>query len=664
MQDPLIKADQSLPEITIKAVLLGIVLAVVLGAANVYMALKLGHTIAASIPAAVVAMGTLRLFKTYNVLENNIVQTCASAGEGVAAATSFMLPTLIMVGYWQNFRYWDTVLITIIGGLLGVFFSIPLRRILLNYPNLSFPEGTAVGNLLKSSAAKATSLRHLLQGGLAGGLIVLLQSGFKFSSDCLQTWMIHNKILFGMSIGFSPALLGAGFIIGMQACFAFLVGLILGWIIGIPILGLIYGIPQADNVYDMVMILHSDHIRYIGVGTMLIGGVWTLIILFKPIVLGIASSIKTFKAAKIHPQSIPRTERDISMYYAGLCIIVLLIIGYFALLHLLNLKHLNNNWLYYGVTFIALMFILLIGFFVAAICAYLSGLVGMTNNPISGLLLGIALVTALLILASLGYNALKNHQNALAAMGMVLIISTMVAAIIVISGENIQDLKAGQILGATPWKQQVMLMVGVVVSALVVAPVLELLYQGYGIGGIFPRPNMDRSQMLAAPQAGLIAAITQAAFGHSLRLMDMGIGAALGIIAVFADEIAKRFGKNLPVLAIGIGIYLPPDITSAVILGGVINQLSKLVLNRRVVNPELNQEVQQHLEIGILVACGLVAGAAVMGVVIAIPFVLKGSSDALRLAPESFTPIATGIGVVITLLLCWWLYHVTTRKTI
>lgn len=655
MQNPLIKADQRLPEITIKAVLLGIVLAIVLGAANIYMALKLGHTIAASIPAAVIAMGTLRFFKTYNVLENNIVQTCASAGEGVAAATSFMLPTLIMVGYWHNFHYWDTVVITIIGGLLGVFFSIPLRRILLNYPSLSFPEGTAIGNLLKVTAVKTTSLRHLLQGGLAGGLIVLLQSGFKFSADCLQVWTIHNKFLFGMSIGFSPALLGAGFIIGMQACFAFLIGLILGWIVGIPTLSFIYGVPQADNIYDGVMMLHSAHIRYIGVGTMLIGGMWTLIVLFKPIVLGTAASIKTLKTAKIHPLSIPRTERDISIHYAGVCVIVLVIISYMALLHLLDFKDgYSKAWIHYGLAFMALLFILLIGFFVAAICAYLSGLVGMTNNPLSGLLLGTVLVASLLIVAFLGYAALKNHQNALAAMGMVFIISTMIAVIISISGENIQDLKAGQIVGATPWKQQVMLVLGVVASALVVAPVLELLYQGYGMGGMFPRPNMDRSQMLAAPQAGLIAAVTQAVFGHTLRLMDMGIGAAIGLIAVFVDELIKRSGKSLPVLAIGIGIYLPPDITSAVVLGGIINQLCRVSAKRRVINQEL----------GILMACGLVAGAALMGVVLAIPFVLKGSSDTLRLVPESFAPIATSIGLVITLLLCWWLYHVTTHKKI
>lgn len=665
---PLINNEASLPEITFKAVVLAIIITAILGAANAYLALKLGQTISASIPAAVVAMGALRFFKKHNVLESNIVQTSASAGEGIAAAISFVLPALIIIGYWQSFHYWETALLTIVGGTFGVLFSIPLRRVMLHYPTLRFPEGTAIGNVLKASATGKSKMKFVALGGLVGGVIVLFQTGFKILSDSWQFWFGNSKAVYGFSLGFSPALIAAGFIVGMQACIALLVGQVLGWWIGVPALSYHYGLPSGASFYDMAMTLRADHIRFIGVGTMLLGGAWTLITLLLPIGRGVATSIKALRSRQVtQAAAVPRVERDIPIHYVGVGIVLMAVAAFFVLQHILGSEstHLSKP-LFFGLTLFAIVYILIGGFFIASVCAYLSGLVGMTNNPLSGLLLGSVLLSSLLLLPLLG---LELHVSAdLHKLGIpiVIIMTTVVATIISISGENIQDLKAGQMVGATPWKQQVMLLIGVVVTAFVVGPVLELLFQAYGIGGVSPRSGMDPSQMLGAPQAGLMAAVAQGVFGHSLPMTDILIGVGIAFVAIIVDENLKKKGLRLPILALGIGIYLPPEITSAVIVGGLLNFFCKRVLSKGSLDQsQADTRVESAFEFGTLLACGLVAGAALMGVLLAIPFVLKGSSDALSLVSDHFVPIANVLGLIVTVLMCVWLYKTTcNRKTL
>jgi len=662
---PYIAADKILPEITFKAVILAIIITTILCAADAYLALKLGQTIAASIPAAVISMGVLRLFRKHNILENNIVQTAASAGEGVAAAVSFVLPSLLMIGYWKYFHYWETALITAVGGTLGVLFSIPLRRVMLNYPTLRFPEGTAIGNVLKASASGTSKMKHLLEGGIVGSVIGLLQTGFKILSDSMQYWTVNGKLLMGMTIGFSPALLGAGFIVGMQACAAMLVGLVLVWIIGMPILTHFYGLPAADSYFDMAMVMRADHIRFIGVGTMLLGGTWTMATLIKPIVLGVTASVRAFKesqGSKLSSSNILRTERDIPINYVIIGTIALSIATFFLLLHLFNFDvSIISNSMRYGLSAFALLFILIAGFFIASVCAYLSGLVGITNNPLSGLLIICVLISSLALLPILSQVA-HNPEVLKVGMAITLITTAVVAAVVIISGENIQDLKAGQMVGATPWKQQVMLLIGMLVAACVIGPVLELLFQAYGIGGVFPRAGMDPTAMLAAPQAGLMTAIAQGAFGHSLPMIDLTIGIGIALVAIFVDEYLKRRGKRLPILAIGIGIYLPPDITSAVIIGGILNFICKKVITRRQTTKENPEVLEKAFEGSTLIACGLVAGAALMGVILAIPFVIKGSADALSLVSAGFMPVATVLSLITTIGLCIWLYRITCNK--
>jgi len=659
VETPLIRAEMSLPEITIKSVILAIIITAILGAANAYLALKLGQTISASIPAAIIAMGALRFFRKHNILENNIVQTAASAGEGVACAIAFVLPALLMTGYWGHFHYWETLMITLIGGFFGVLFSIPLRRVMLNYPGLNFPEGTAIGNVLKASGAGKAKMKHLVGGGLGGGLIVLFQTGFKVLSENFPLWTTSGNTLFGLSLGFSPALLAAGFIVGIQACIALLVGIFFGWIIGIPVYSHIYGLSQAANLYDAAMSLRANHIRYIGVGTMLMGGAWTLFTLIKPIVISLSVSIRSLREAQRNTEEfrLPRTERDIPIFYVGLGALLLAICAFLVFLHFFNAgdQPLSIS-MRYGISLFAVIYLLVVGFLLASVCAYIIGLVGVTNNPLSGLILGSVLLTSLILLPFFGH--LINQYPAVAkiAVSIVIIITTVVAIATVISGENIQDLKAGKMVGATPWKQQVMLMIGVAVAAIVIGPALELLFQAYGVGGVYPHSGMDPAQMLSAPQAGLVAAVAQGVFGHSLAWADISVGIGIAIVAIVIDEALKKRNKRLPVLGVGIGIYLPPEITTAVIVGGALNYFCQKIAEKR-------RQSQQGFETGTLLACGIVAGAALMGVLLAIPFVLKGSSDALSLVSSNFVPFANVLGLITLVLLCIWLYKTTTATT-
>src|SRR3990167_9161672 len=307
---PLMGPSVHLPELTFRAIVLAIILAVILAASNAYLALKIGTTVAASIPASVLALGVLRFFKNSNVLESNLAQTAASAGEGMAGAVSFVLPAMLVLHVWTEFPYWKTFLVSVTGGLLGVLFSIPLRRILLNMPTLTFPEGTAVGNVLRSAVNKGSSLKWLVQGGAVGALVSFCQSGFKIFSDNVQIWTLTSRTLFGMGFGFTPATLAAGYIIGPQVGVTLFIGVIIGWVILLPWIGLFEGVPTDLSAYDAAMVLWSDHLRFVGVGTMLVGGVWCLIRLMPDVWEGLRLSMRSFSLMG-RQKTLVRTEQDI-----------------------------------------------------------------------------------------------------------------------------------------------------------------------------------------------------------------------------------------------------------------------------------------------------------------------------------------------------------------
>ena len=391
--EPLYPAHVNLPEITFRAIVISIILAALLAAANAYLALKMGTTISASIPASVLAIGILRFFKNSNVLESNIIQTAASAGEGVAAAVSFILPAMVVLHYWQGFPYWQTMLITSMGGLLGVLFSIPLRRVLLDLPRLKFPEGTAIGNVLKMSAAKnANQMKLLGLGGLVGSLASFAQTGLQVMVDNLQLWAQSGRALFGMGFGFAPATLAAGYIIGIEVGISLLVGVVYSWVILVPILSHIYGAPHVKSAYDSVMALWTSQLRYIGVGVMLVGGVWTLLKLIRPVFEGIRLSFGSFSSmrGKGKTAEVPRTERDAPITWVLIGTVVLAIGLFFLVMHQFSLYSLpisQGFLLMAGFAIIA--FVLIVGFLLATVCGYFTGLVGSSNNPLSGILIKI-----------------------------------------------------------------------------------------------------------------------------------------------------------------------------------------------------------------------------------------------------------------------------------
>ena len=659
-QEPLIPASTRLPEITLKVIILSVILAALMSAANAYLALKIGQTISASIPASVLAIAVLRLFKNSNVLESNLIQTAASAGEGVAAAIAFVLPAMIFIHAWAGFDYWETVAVTAFGGLLGVFFSIPLRRVMLNMPTLRFPEGTAVGNVLRVTTANVkgnTHMKRLVQGISIGGLMSFAQSGIQIFSDSIHYWFKAGKAVFGAALGFSPALFAAGYIVGIEVGASLFTGFVLGWVIVLPMLAMHYGLPSGKSVYDSVMTIWSTQLRFVGVGVMLVGGVWTLIRLIKPVIEGIKLSFVSLHGVG-GKERLVRTERDIPIMWAFFGVIVCLLLLYMTILHFAYVETLYRTYshmflLWAG--FITIIYLLVVGFFISTICAYFTGLVGSSNNPLSGLI-----ILAILILGAIYFFVFGHHGDGKVAAVMVLV-TTVVATSASISNENLQDLKAGQMVGATPWKQQFVLGLGVVVSAFVIGPVLELLFNAYGMGGVFPHSGMDPSQMLTAPQAGLMASVIKGIRTQDLPWTMIIIGAVIAVLVIIADEILRRRHRRLPALAVGLGIYLPPSIILPTVVGGLVKFFA-MRSNRHAKTEAQKAKTLDSEQNGLLLACGLVAGAALMGVVLAIPFVIMGSSNALSIMPDSLSGLAHGLGLISFLMLAIWVYKITRFK--
>ena len=660
---PLIPDFVRLPEFTFKAIILSILIAVILSAANAYLALKIGTTISASIPASVFALGVLRLFKKHNVLESNLIQTAASAGEGVAAAIAFVLPAMIFLHIWKGFPYWETSIITLLGGFLGVLFAVPLRRIMLNLPALHFPEGTAIGNVLRVSVQGKAGLKLLAQGSLVGGLLTFAQTGLKVVADNLQMWTFMGKSIFGFSIGFTPATLAAGFIVGFEVAVSLFTGALVGWLILLPFIGLYYGLPiNVTSAYDAATQLWDAHLRFIGVGTMLVGGIWTLFRLLKPIAKGMRLSFIGFRKdlAGISGRRL-RTEMDMPSTWVVFGVLVLSASMFFYTFYYLHRAHIVEAIDYlWVVAFISVIYVVIIGFLLATISSYFCGLIGSSNNPLSGLL-----ITAILLLSFLFLLIFRVRESEQAhyIASVVIVIATILAGIGSITGENIQDLKVGKMLGATPWRQQLMMAIGVCVSAFIIGPVLQLLFDAYGMGGVYPRLGMDSSQMLAAPQAGLMAAVSQGVLTRHLNWGMIIVGAILAVIIIIIDEFLKYRNFRFPALAVGLGIYLPPEVITTVVIGGLVSFLVKKKLwqiKKRSVEEE-GGVIQAHQN-GVLMACGMVAGSALTGVILAIPFVIIGSANALALVDQGFAPIASVLGVIVFLWLCVWFYRIGIKQ--
>ena len=639
------------PQLTFRAVVLAIILAVVLAAANAYLGLFAGLTIATAIPAAVVSMGVLRLLGGGTILENNIVQTGASAGSSIAAGVIFTIPALVIMGYWPEFKYWWVLGIAGLGGLLGVLFSVPLRRTMIVEDPLPFPEGKAAAEVLKAGENPGPGLKILALAGAIGALVKLAaSSGLRAIPDTAAGATFIGKYLGYLGTNLSPALLGVGYIVGLNIGIVVVSGSVLSWHIAIPLYHAFF--LANDPVLSVALAgasaqeaafgIWSAQIRYLGVGAMLTGGAWTLFSLRKSLVSGIRSGFEAARKGSSGP--VAETERDLPMKWM-LVALVAFVLPLWLLYH-----GIVGTW---GVSLVMTVIMIVAGFLFVSVSAYLAGLVGSSNNPVSGITIATILFASVVLMLLLGRDS---PIGAVAA----IMIGAVVCCAAAVGGDNLQDLKAGYLVGATPWKQQLMLGIGAFSCALVMAPVLNLLSQAYGIGV----PTAEHPNPLSAPQATLMAAVARGMFGGDLPWTTIGTGAAVGALIVAVDEWLKARGSSfrVPVLAAAIGIYLPLELMVPIFLGGLIAHFVERFHGLRHGDEDARDRIHRP---GTLYAAGLITGEALMGIAIAVPIVASGRADVLAL-PQHLVPgdmAGQWIGLLLLAGVGALLYRISTRRT-
>ena len=641
--------NENLKELTVRGIILGALITVIFTASNVYLGLKVGVTFASSIPAAVISMAVLKFFKDSSILENNMVQTQASSA-GTLSSVIFVLPGLLMMGYWQDFPFWQTMLICAAGGTLGVLFTIPLRRAMVVNSNLPYPEGVAAAEILKAGnhADGDSGVKDIAYGGVLAGLVAFLTNGLRIMADGASAWIQTGKAAFQLPMGFSLALLGAGYLIGIVGGIAMLIGVILTWGVAVPYFTMSEDIAADASLIDSAMTVWKTKVRYIGVGTIGIAAIWTLLILMKPMIEGMVHSFRMLKGGQ--EASEHRIDIDLSpktMIYILIATVALIVISLHHFIAAAPISPELSILLVVVCTFLAVF----IGFFVAAASGYMAGLVGSSSSPISGIGI-ISVIVISLVLVSIGNASglfeTVDGQKFLTA--LTLFTASIVITTACISNDNLQDLKTGLLVEATPWRQQVALIIGCLVGALVIAPVLEILYHAYGFSGALPRPDMDPSQALSAPQATLMTAISQGIFTNKLEWTYILTGVGLGAVLITIDAFLKKVSNkvfSLPVIAVGIGIYLPPSINTPVIVGAFL----AWIMARHIAKLG-NKEVSAKAErFGTLFSAGLIVGESLMGVILAFIIaasVTTGGSEApLSLNLENWDTIGEWLGLIV-----------------
>jgi putative OPT family oligopeptide transporter len=634
---------QPAPQLTVKAVLLSVIVTVVLAATNAYVGLFAGLTIATAIPAAVIAMAVLRLFGPPNILENNIVATGASAGASIAAGAIFTLPALVLLHHWSSFDYAWTLAIVGMGGVLGVLFSVPLRRTLIIDQNLQFPEGVAAAEVLKVGANPAEGVKTLGLAALVGGGFKLLTSGLRLVPE---TFVLARQIgargigFFGY--GFSPALLAVGYIVGLNVAMLVTLGGLFSWWLCIPIYNVFFfdhdpalaqrlaGLGPADAAFA----IWSAQVRYIGVGCMLIGALWAMYSLRHSLVAAVRGGLAVGKVTG----EVPHTERDLPM--AGvLAATAVFVVPLFLLYHVVVGS--------VGVALAMAIIMVVAGFLFSAVSGYMAGLVGSSNNPVSGITICTILFAALVL------HGLVGGSSAIGAVAVVFI-GAVVCSAASVAGDNLQDLKAGRIIGATPWRQQVMLAIGAVASAAVMAPVMNVLLAAYGIG----EPAHPGVRPLSAPQANLVKSVSEGMFAGHLPWDMISIGVVVGAGIIALDQYLKRRGSrwSTPVLAVAVGIYLPLDVSTPIFAGGVIAELA----DRWHAQHSAGKDPEKLKQNGMLYAAGLITGEALVGIFIAICIWHSHNPDVLALGIN--WPPAQWVGAAILIAICYWMYRVATPR--
>jgi len=666
-------------ELTIRALILGCLLAVVFTAANTYLGLKVGLTFASAIPAAVISMAVLRLFKGSTIWENMTVQTVASVG-GAMSSIIFVLPGLVMVGWWLDFPFWESVLMCVLGGILGVTFSIPLRRALVVNAGLPYPEGVAAAEVLKVGSPGVEQTDEAVRENKAGlGVVVVgavisaayafLIAARGFVGEAARFFKLPAALgggATGVGFGMQFALLGAGHLIGLTVCLAQLFGLILAWVIIVPVLtspdtiawltahgvpSIATTLPAGVGAEELASTVWRREVRFMGAGVIGVAAIWTLIKLIGPLVGGLTSALAA-QAKRKSGEVLDRTEQDIPINIVAIASVACLA-GIAVLL-----------WVFTQGTALAssapalviggLVYVVVIGFAVAAICGYMAGLIGSSNSPVSGVGIIAILVASLLMLAVMGVTGVPADPSFVA---FALIVTAVVFAVAVIANDNLQDLKTGQLVEATPWCQQLALIVGVVAGALIIPFILSQLNGAFGFEG---GPKGIADEPLAAPQATLISALAKGVIAGDLRWDLIGVGALIGAAVIILDAVLERSTKGkvkLPPLAVGIGFYLPAAVTTMLVVGGLVGWIyEKAVKGTRFA------DIGRRM--GVLLASGLIVGESLFGVFLAGTIVSTGNDSPFGLVPEGSTWPAMLAGVVAFVALTVGLYAWIRRVSV
>jgi putative OPT family oligopeptide transporter len=659
-------------ELTLRGVIIGVVITVVFTAANVFFGLKAGLTFATSIPAAVISMAILRYFKGATIQENNIVQTVASAA-GTLSSIIFVLPGLILIGWWTGFNYWTSFAICALGGILGVMYSIPLRRALVTNSDLPYPEGVACAEVLKvgagggdgiSAEAAAESNRAgllaVLWGSIVSAVFAVVVATRVFAGDVVHYFRVGGDKggVTGFDFFLSFALFGIGHLVGLWVGIAMLAGALIGWGWGVPHFSAL--VPMTGSIADLANATWSHKVRFVGAGTIGVAAIWTLAKLVKPVITGLTSAMAASRVRGAgNLASLPRTEHDIPIGQVGLISLVCLFpIGWL----IANFATTAGNGLgdhMVALVVSGLIFIVLMSFFVSAVCGYMAGLIGSSNSPLSGIGIIVVISAALLLVFGIRSTLPAGSENALVAFA--LFITSIVFAAAAIANNNLQDLKTGQLVDATPSKQQWALVVGVIAGAAIIPPILDLLNHAYGFVGA---PGPQRANALPAPQAGLISALAQGVIKNNIDWSLIEIGAAIGVVMIFVDEVLRRTTKSahLSPLAVGLGIYLPTQSTLMVVVGAVAGWWFDRRADRSSKNPEATKQL------GVLLASGMIVGEGLLGVVIAAFVAFSGKDYPLDLVGDAFAHgpalfVGGAAFIVVMLLLYRWVSRLGQSST-
>lgn len=647
-------------ELTLRALVLGSLLALVFTAANVYLGLRVGLTFASAIPAAVISMAVLRAFRSSTIWENMTVQTVASVG-GAMGAIIFVLPTLVMVGWWTSFPFWTSFMICAFGGVLGVTLSIPLRRALVVNTDLPYPEGVAAAEVLKvgsrgedqTEAAvreNKAGLVTVIVGAVVSTALAFLASARVFTAEAVTYFRLPTSLgggATGMGGGVSLALLGAGHLIGMAVGLSMMAGLVIAWGVAVPLLTAMQNTPGAAEAAAMDVWLNQ--VRFIGAGAIGVAALWTLTKLVRPLVAGLTAALAA-QAKRATAQTLDRVEQDIPIGLVGLTsLAAVAAIGVLL-------------WSFTAGTPLAphapmlvvggLLYVIVIGFVVASVCGYMAGLIGSSNSPVSGVGILAVIVATLMMVAAM---RLANIPADPSVIAYALLVTAVVFAIAVIANDNLQDLKTGQLVEATPWRQQLALIVGVVAGSLVIPPILDLLNGAYGfVGG--PAATVVGAQPLPAPQATLIASLARGVIDGDLPWNFIIIGIALGAAIIVIDEIlGARTRARLHPLAVTLGIYLPFSVVSTVVVGAVAGR----IYNGMVASSPYAAVARR---LGVLLASGLIVGESLFGVFTAAVIVSTRDSAPFALLPEGSAWPAMAAGTAAFVLAVIGLYAWTRRR--